>query len=94
MKVVADETGLQNAELEKAVEELKYEVEVLGSETRIQELLGNENDVFEKVEGKLVDEVDVGDEGNKILGCKCNLGLNGSVDWMVVETIDGVVVSK
>ena len=51
------------------VDELKDEVEVLGNETRIyKELLGNENDVF--VEGKLVDEMDVGDEGNNILGYK------------------------
>ena len=47
------------------MEELKYEVEVLVSETGIyEELVENENDVFEKVEGKLVDE------GNNILGCK------------------------
>ena len=77
------------------MEELKDEVEVLGSETKIyEELVGNENDVFEKLEGKLVDEMDVGDKGNNILGCKGNLGLNGSIDWMVVETIDDVVVSK
>ena len=55
------------------------------------ELLGNENDVLEKAAVKLVDEVD---EGSKFLGCKGNLGLNGSMDWMVVETIDDVVVSK
>ena len=51
------------------MEELKDEVELLGSETGIyKELVGNENDVFEIVEGKLVDEMDVGDEGNHILG--------------------------
>ena len=58
------------------------------------ELLGNENDVLEKEVVELVDEVDIGDEGNKFLGCKGNLGLNGSVDWMVVETIDDLMVSK
>ena len=77
------------------MEELKDEVEGLGSETELyEELVGNENDVFEKVEGKLVDEMDVGDEGNNILGGKGNIGLNGSVDWMVVETIYDAVVSK
>ena len=55
------------------MEELKDEVEVLGSEIGIyEELVGNENDVFEKAEGKLVDEMDVGDEGNIILGYKGN----------------------
>ena len=77
------------------MEEIKDEVEVLGSETGIyEELVGNENDVFENMEGELVDEMDVGDEGKNILGCKGSLEINGSVDYMVVETIDEVVVSK
>ena len=67
-------------------------MEVLGNETRIyKELVGNENDVFEILEGKPVDEVD---DGNNILGCKGYLGIKGSIDWMVVEIIDDVVVSK
>ena len=71
------------------MDELKDEVEVLENETGIyKELVGNENDVSEIVEGKLVDV------GNNIIGCKGCLGINGSVDWMVVETIYGVVVSK
>ena len=70
-------------------------MEVLGSETELyEELVESENDVFEKVEGKLVDEMDVGDEGNNILGCKGSLEINGSVDCMIVETIDDVVVYK
>ena len=38
-----------------------------------------------------MDEVD---DGNNILGCKGCLGINWSVDRMVAETIDDVVVSK
>ena len=44
------------------------------------ELLGNENDVLEKAVVELVDEVDIGDEGNKFLGYNGNLRLNRSVD--------------
>lgn len=66
------------------MEELKDEVEVLGNETEIyEELIENENDVFEKVEGKIVDEIDVRDEGNKILGCKGSLEIKGSIDYVV-----------
>ena len=55
------------------------------------ELLGNENDVLEKAVVKLVNEVDVGNEGNNILGCRGNIEINRSVDYMVVETIDDVL---
>ena len=41
-----------------------------------------------------MDDVDVGEYGNNILGCKGCLGENGSVDWIVVEIIDDIMVSK
>ena len=76
------------------MDELRDEVEVLGNETGIyKELLGNENGEFKFTEDKLVDVIDVGDDGNNIIGCKGCLGINGSIDWMVVEIIDYVVVS-
>ena len=54
---------------------------MLEDETGIyEEVLGNENDVFEKVEGKVVDEVDVGDDGNNILGWSGCFGINGSIE--------------
>ena len=36
----------------------------------------------------------MGEYGNSILGCKGYLGINVSIGWNVVETIDDVVVSK
>ena len=77
------------------VDELKDKVGVLENETGIyEELLGNESDVFEIAKNKLLDDVDMGEYGNSILGCKGCLRINGSIDWRVVEIIDDVVVSK
>ena len=77
------------------VDELKDDVGVVENETGIyEELLGDENDVFKFAEYELVDEGCVGEYGNSILGCKGCLGINGSVEWRVVEIIDDIMVSK
>ena len=72
-------------------DELKNEFEVLGNETGMyMELLGNEDDVFRKSKGELMDIVDEVSGENNTLGCKGNLGINGSVDDLVVEFINYV----
>ena len=77
------------------VDELKDKVGVLENENGIyEELLRNENDEFNFAEDKLMDEADMGEYGNSILGCKGCLGINGSIGWNVVDIIDDVVVSK
>ena len=49
-------------------------------------LVGNKDVVLIK----LVDAVDWVDEGNTILGCKGNLGINCWVDGLAVESKNGV----
>ena len=61
---------------------------------KYEEVFGNENDVLENAEGKLVDGVEVGADGNNILGWNVCLGINGFVEWSVVELRDEVVVNK
>ena len=64
---------------------------MLGNETGMyMELLGNEDDMFRKSKGELMDIVDEVIGGNNTLGCKGNLGINGSVDELVVEFINDV----
>ena len=53
-------------------------------------MLGNANDVFKKSKGKLMDIVDEVIGGNNTLGCRGNLGMNGSVDELVVEFMNDV----
>ena len=47
-------------------------------------MLGNEDDVFKKSKGELMDMVDEVIGGNNTLGCRGSLGINGSVDELVV----------
>ena len=76
-------------------DELKIVVEVLGNEIGMyMELLGNEDDVFRKSKGEPMDIVDEVRGGNSTLGCKGNLGINGSVDELVVEFIYDVTTYK
>ena len=63
----------------------------LGKEVGIyMELLGNKDVVLIK----LVDAVDWVNEGNNILGCKGNLGLNFSVDELAVVSKNEVTAYK
>ena len=69
-------------------DELKFVFKVLVNETGMyMELIGNEDDVFRKSKGELMDIVDEVSGGNSTLGCKGNLGINRSVDELVVEVI-------
>ena len=74
--------------LENVVEKPKYEV------GKYEEVVGNENDVFENVEEKLVDGVEVVEDENNTLGWNGHLGINGYVEWSVVEIMDDVVVNR
>ena len=47
--------------------------------------MGNEDDVFKKSKGELMDTVDEVIGGNNTLVCRGNLGINGSIDELVVE---------
>ena len=58
------------------------------------ELLGNDDDVFRKSKGELIDIVDEVRGWNSTLGCKGNLGINGSVDELVVEFINDVIAYR
>ena len=70
-------------------------VEILEDEVWIyEEVLGNENDVLENAEEKLVDVLEVVEDGNNILGWNGCLGKNESVEWSVVEIMDYVVVNR
>ena len=70
-------------------------VEILEDEVGIcEEVLGNENDVLENAEGKLVGGVEVGEDGNNTLGWNGCFGIKGSVEWSVVEIMDEVVVNR
>ena len=61
--------------LETIVDELKI----------VFEVLGNEDDVFKKSKGELMDIVDEVIGGNNTLGFRDSLGINQSVDELVVE---------
>ena len=60
--------------LENVVGKPKYEV------GKYEEVLGDENDVLENAEGKLVDGDEVVEDGNNTLGWNGYLGINGSVE--------------
>ena len=60
----------------------------------LEEELGNENEVLEKVVEILGDELVVFGDGNKILGWSGSLGMKYFVEWSVVEIIDEVVLNK
>ena len=47
---------------------------------KYEEVLGNENDVLENIEGKLVDGDEMVEDGNNTLGWNGCLGINGSVE--------------
>lgn len=49
---------------------------------------------MENAEEKLVDGVEVGEDGNNIVGWNGCFGINGSVEWSVVEIMDEVVVNS
>ena len=57
-------------------------------------MLGNEDDVFKKSKGELMDIVDEVIGGNNTLGCRGSLGINGSVDELVVEFMNDVTTYK
>ena len=70
--------------LELIVDELKI----------VFEVLGNEDDVFKKSKGELMDIVDEVIGGNNTLGCRGNLGINGSVDELVGEFMNDVIAYR
>ena len=70
-------------------------VEILEDEVgMIEEVLGNENDVLESAIEILWDELEVAEDGNKVLGWNGCLGKNEFVEWSVVEIMDEVAVNK
>ena len=54
-------------------------------------MLGNEDDVLKKSKGEIMDMVDEVIGGNNTLGCKGILGINGSIDELVVEFMNDVI---